>query len=100
MENKKSKLIFDQKMSRKLLKMNGEFKFCPCCGKALIDGCDCNTNLIIDVKKKRDSENETISVFLNTPGFQKNFDALMAEYKAKEEAKKDVASEAEVLHEF
>ena len=100
MENKKSKLIFDQKISRKLLKMNGEFKFCPCCGKALTDGCDCNTNLIIDVKKKRDSENETISVFLNTPGFQKNFDALMAEYKAKEEAKKDVASEAEVLHEF
>ena len=30
---KKSQLIFDMKLVRKLLKMNGEVRFCPFCGK-------------------------------------------------------------------
>ena len=55
-ENKKSKLIFDPKLSRKLLKMNGEIKYCPYCGVTMEANCECHKNIVIDVKPyRRDS---------------------------------------------
>ena len=68
--NKKSKLIFDPRIVRKLLKMNGEVKFCPYCGKAVEDNCECHKNIVIDVKPLRGSEEASIVVFDNNEAFQ------------------------------
>ena len=84
-ENKKSKLVFDPKIVRKLLKMNGELKFCPYCGKELADKCRCHKNLIIDVKPMRGAENATIAVFQNNEAFQADFTQIMDEMKTKKE---------------
>ena len=85
MENKKSKLIFDMKIVRKLLKMNDEPKFCPYCGKALTEKCGCHKNIIIDVKPLRGSEEASISVFYNNKSFQADLTQIMDEIKAKKE---------------
>lgn len=87
--NKTSKLIFDMRLVRKLLKMNGELKFCPYCGKPLTEKCGCHNNMIIDVKPMRDSENATVAVFANTESFQKDFDSVITEFKEKNESKKE-----------
>ena len=84
--NKKSKLIFDMKVARKLLKMNGELKFCPYCGKALTEQCECHKNIVIDVKPLRGSEEASIAVFDNNEAFQKDVNQLMEEIKIKKEA--------------
>ena len=82
---KKSQLVFDMRLARKLLKMNGEIHFCPCCGKSIEEGCECHKNIIIDVKKKRDTVNETIAVFQNSSSFQADYNQLIEEAKAKKE---------------
>lgn len=84
-ENKKSKLIFDMKLVRKLLKMNGEVKFCPYCGKSIDEKCECHKNIIIDVKPLRGSAEASIAVFMNNESFQEDFAQLMDEIKAKKE---------------
>ena len=84
-ETKTSKLIFDMKLTRKLLKMNGEPKFCPYCGKTLAEKCECHNNMIVDVKPLRGSEEASIAIFANTKSFQKDLDAVMTEIKAKKE---------------
>ena len=89
-ENKKSKLIFDPKITRKLLKMNDEIKFCPYCGKALTENCECHKNIIIDVKPMRGAENSTIAVFQNNDAFQADLTQIMDEIKAKKEAEQEV----------
>ena len=85
-ENKKSKLIFDMKVVRKLLKMNGELKFCPYCGKELAEKCECHKNIVIDVKPLRGSEEASIAVFDNNAEFQADLTKIMEELKAKKEA--------------
>ena len=85
-ENKKSKLIFDPKIVRKLLKMNGELKFCPYCGKPLVEKCECHKNIIIDVKPMRGAENSTIAVFQNNEAFQTDLAQIIDEINAKREA--------------
>lgn len=85
-KTKKSQLVFDMKMVRKLLKMNGEIKFCPFCGKSVDEGCACHKNIVIDVKPKRETENETIAVFQNNTTFQTDYNQLIEELKAKKEA--------------
>lgn len=90
-KNKKSKLVFDPRVTRKLLKMNGEPKFCPYCGKALTEKCECHKNIIIDVKPLRGSEEASIAVFANNENFQADFAQIMDEIKAKKEI--DVESE-------
>lgn len=85
-KTKKSQLVFDMKLVRKLLKMNGEIKFCPFCGKSVNYGCECHKNIVIDVKPKRDTENETIAVFQNNPEFQADYNQMIEEAKAKKEA--------------
>lgn len=89
MENKKSKLIFDMKIVRKLLKMNGEPKFCPYCGKALIEKCECHKNMIIDVKPLRGSDEASIAVFDNNESFQADLAQIMDEIKARKEAEQE-----------
>lgn len=84
-KTKKSQLVFDMKMVRKLLKMNGEIKFCPFCGKSVDEGCACHKNIVIDVKPKRETENETIAVFQNNTTFQTDYNQLIEELKAKKE---------------
>lgn len=84
-ENKKSKLIFDPKITRKLLKMNGELRFCPYCGKELAEMCECHKNIIIDVKPMRGAEGSTIAVFQNNETFQADLTQIMDEIKAKKE---------------
>ena len=88
-ENKKSKLIFDPKIVRKLLKMNGELKFCPYCGKELAEKCECHKNIIIDVKPMRGAEDSTIAVFQNNESFQADLTQIMEEIKAKKESEQD-----------
>ena len=91
-ENKKSKLIFDMKIVRKLLKMNAEPKFCPYCGKALTENCECHKNIIVDVKPLRGAEDATIAVFQNNDAFQADLTQILEDIKAKKEAE-----EAETL---
>jgi hypothetical protein len=85
-KTKRSHLVFDMKLVRKLLKMNGEVKFCPFCGKSVDEGCECHKNIVIDVKPKRDTENETIAVFQNNDAFQADYNQLIEEARAKKEA--------------
>ena len=85
-ENKKSKLIFDPRVTRKLLKMNGELKFCPYCGKELTENCPCHKNIVVDVKPMRGAENTTIAVFANNEAFQADLTQIMEDIKAKKEA--------------
>lgn len=82
MENKKSKLIFDPRITRKLLKMNGEPKFCPYCGKSLTEKCECHKNIVVDVKPLRGSEEASIAVFDNNESFQADLTQIMDEIKA------------------
>lgn len=82
-ENKKSKLIFDPKIARKLLKLNGELKYCPYCGKALAENCVCHKNIVIDCKPLRGGNGESVMVFDNNASFQKDMSALVEEMKEK-----------------
>ena len=84
--NKKSKLIFEPRITRKLLKMNGEIKFCPFCGVAIEDNCECHKNIVIDIKPLRGSTEASIAVFDNNESFQADFNQIMDEIKAKKEA--------------
>jgi hypothetical protein len=95
-KNKKSQLCFEPKVSRKLLKMNGELKFCPYCGVALTDGCECHKNIIIDIKANRENTEKTIFVFDNNEQFKADFSQLMDELKAKKEAEVEIEFEGEI----
>lgn len=85
-KNKKSQLCFEPKIARKLLKLNGELKFCPYCGVALADGCECHKNIVIDIKANRENTEKTIFVFDNNEEFKADFNQLMDELKEKKEA--------------
>ena len=87
-ENKKSQLVFDMKLVRKLLKMNGEINFCPYCGKSVEEGCSCHRNIIVDVKPFRNNEgiidkDRSVIVFDNNKAFLMDYNRLMEETTAK-----------------
>ncbi len=84
-KNKKSQLCFEPKIARKLLKLNGEIKFCPYCGKAITDQCECHKNIVIDIKANRENTEKTIFVFDNNESFKVDFNKLMDELKSKKE---------------
>lgn len=93
-KTKKSQLVFEPKLGRKLLKMNGEIKFCPYCGKSVSDGCDCHKNIVIDIKPYRGEDNMVMSdrsvlVFDNNENFQADYGKLIEEMKAKKEAESE-----------
>ena len=90
-KNKKSQLVWDPKITRKLLKMNDEMHFCPVCGKPMEENCSCHRNLIIDYKPYRNSDGvvvpeSSVPVFANNPTFQADYAKLVEESKAKKEA--------------
>ena len=89
-ENKKSQLVFEPRVARALLKMNGEWKFCPFCGASLSDGCDCHKNFVTDTKPLRGSTDASIFVFDNNKKFREDFEQKMDEIKAKKEAEQEI----------
>lgn len=90
-ENKKSKLVFDPRITRRLLKMNGEINFCPTCGTRIEDGCECHKNIVIDTKPFRNSDtgvlesDRSVMVFQNNESFQNDLTQIIEDMKAKKE---------------
>lgn len=82
-ENKKSQLVFEPRVARTLLKLNGEWKFCPFCGALLKDGCGCHKNFVTDTKPLRGSVDASIFVFDNNAKFREDYSAVMDEFEAK-----------------
>ena len=90
-KTKKSQLVFDPKMARRLLKLNGEVKFCPYCARPISEGCACHKNLIIDIKPYRAEDgsiiiDRSVLVFDNNLEFQADYNQMIEEAKAKREA--------------
>ena len=91
MKTKKTQLVWDPKITRKLLKLNDEFRFCPSCGKSLEEDCACHKNFIVDYKPYKTSDgvvepNRSVAVFHNNKKFQEDNAMLIEEIKAKKEA--------------
>ena len=87
-KTKKSQLVFDPKIGRKLLKMNGEIKFCPFCGKGMNESCGCHLNIVVDIKPYRENDvmtDRSVLVFDNNAAFQADYAQLVEEAKAKKE---------------
>ena len=87
---KKSQLVFEPKLGRRLLKMNSEIRFCPFCGKSIEEDCTCHKNLVVDIKPYRGEDNIVMSdrsvlVFDNNAAFQADYNKLIEEAKAKKE---------------
>jgi translation initiation factor 1 (eIF-1/SUI1) len=68
-DTRKSRLIFDAKIARKLLKQGF---------------------VVIDIKPNRENTDKSIFVFENTEDFQTALEKLMDELKAKKEAEADI----------
>lgn len=89
-KTKKSQLCFDPKMVRRLLKLNGEMKFCPFCASPMSEGCECHKNLVIDIKPYRNEDgvivpDRSVIVFDNNAAFQEDYNQMIEEAKAKKE---------------
>lgn len=89
-KTKKSQLVFDPKMARRLLKMNNEIRFCPFCGKAITENCECHKNIVIDTKPYRGEDGVIVSdrsvfVFDNNTVFQADYNQMIEEAKVKKE---------------
>ena len=74
-DTRKSRLVFDAKMARKLLKQGF---------------------VVIDIKPNRENTDKTIFVFENTDEFKVALEKLMDELKAKKEAEIEFEGEIEV----
>lgn len=90
-KTKKSQLVFDPKMTRRLLKLNTTFKFCPFCGQELSALCECHKNLVVDVKPYRADDgaivaDRSVFVFDNNSTFQEDYNQMIEEAKAKKES--------------
>ena len=87
-KTKKSQLCFDPKIGRKLLKMNGEIRFCPFCGTNINEGCECHKNIVVDIKPYRENDvitDRSVLVFDNNDAFKTDYAQLIEEIKAKKE---------------
>lgn len=99
--NKKTQLVWDPKITRKLLKLNDEFKFCPSCGKSIDEDCACHKNFIVDYKPYKNSDgivepNRSVAVFQNNKKFQEDNAKFIEEMKAKKEAEDTIEIEVDV----
>ena len=95
--NKKTQLVWDPKIVRKLLKMNDEFRFCPACSKPIEENCACHKNFIVDYKPYKNSDgvvepNRSVAVFHNNQKFQEDNAKLIEEMKNKKEAEESEQS--------
>jgi histidinol phosphatase-like enzyme len=100
-KTKKSQLVFDPKMARRLLKLNGEIKFCPYCATPISDGCSCHKNLVIDTKPYRNEDGAIVSdrsvlVFDNNVSFQADYNQMVEEAKEKREVEESEKSNIDV----
>ena len=87
---KKSQLCFDPKMARRLLKLNGEVKFCPFCATPISEVCECHKNLVVDIKPYRNEDgvivpDRSVLVFDNNSAFQADYNQMIEEAKIKKE---------------
>lgn len=94
-KTKKSQLVFDPKMARKLLKLNGEVKFCPYCATPMSEGCECHKNIVVDIKPYRNEDNvivpdRSVLVFENNSAFQADYNEMIEEARTKREAETEV----------
>ena len=74
-DTRKSRLIFDAKIARKLLKQGF---------------------VVIDIKPNRENTDKSIFVFENTEEFKIALEKLMDELKEKKEAEKDIEVEFDI----
>lgn len=74
-DTRKSRLVFDAKMARKLLKQGF---------------------VVIDIKPNRENTDKTIFVFENTDEFKIVLEKLMDELKAKKEVEVEIEFEGEI----
>ena len=74
-DTRKSRLVFDAKMARKLLKQGF---------------------VVIDIKPNRENTDKTIFVFENTDEFKIALEKLMDELKAKKETEVEIEFEGEI----
>lgn len=74
-DTRKSRLVFDAKMARKLLKQGF---------------------VVIDIKPNRENTDKTIFVFENTDEFKVALEKLMDELKAKKEVEVEIEFEGEI----
>jgi hypothetical protein len=100
-KTKKSQLVFDPKMARRLLKLNGEVKFCPYCATPISEGCECHKNIVVDIKPYRNENNvvvpdRSVLVFDNNPMFKTDYNQMVEEAKAKREAEVEIEFDVEV----
>ena len=99
--NKKTQLVWDPKITRKLLKLNGEIRFCPYCGKPIEEDCECHKNFVVDYKPYKNSDgvvepNRSVAVFQNNKKFQEDNAKFIEEMKVKKEAEDTVEVEVDV----
>ena len=88
-KTKKSQLVFDPKIGLKLLKLNGEIKFCQFCGKGIDEGCGCHRNIVVDIKPYRENDvmtDRSVLVFDNNDAFKADYAQLIDEMKVKKDA--------------
>ena len=91
----KSKLVFDMRIVRNLLKRNNILtpKYCRYCGTSIEDGCDCKQpNEVIDVKPLRSNPDATVAVFADTQSFRDDYNEVYAEIKDRDNANDESAS--------
>lgn len=74
-DTRKSRLIFDARIARKLLKQGF---------------------VVIDIKPNRENTDKSIFVFDNTDEFKMAIEKLMDEFKAKKEAEQEIDIEFDV----
>ena len=85
-----SRLVCDARIARKLLKLNGELKYCPYCGEALTKNCTCHKNIMVDTKPNKSNPEKSVFIFLNLETFKADLEEVTAEIKSKEEVKEPV----------
>lgn len=84
-----SRLVCDARVARKLLKLNGELKYCPYCGETLANNCACHKNIMIDTKPNKSNPDKSVFIFHNLGSFKVDLEAVTAEVVAKDELKKE-----------
>ena len=90
-----SRLVCDARVARKLLKLNGELKYCPYCGEALTNNCKCHKNIMVDTKPNKSNPEKSVFIFLNLETFKADLEEVTTEIKSKEEVKEESVESAD-----